>query len=91
MERESPLGNIELRAAYAQVKEEAIDAGNLRLDKKVVQVSEVALEELVLRLRDLALEALGGCGEGHVVLVDADREPFRGDLLCQLHRVSGAA
>ena len=68
--RETPLGDIELRARDAQVKEEAVDSGNLGLDEQVVHVAKVAFEEPDLGLRCLGGKARLRCLEGHVVLVD---------------------
>ena len=61
----------------------------LGLDEELIEGTEVALEEAVLAAGQLALEALRRRGEGHVVLVDANREPIGLDSLGHLDRVSG--
>jgi hypothetical protein len=86
---EAPVGDIELRRGDAEVEEEAVDPWHLRLDEELVEVAEVALQEQVARLGDLAREAFGRGGERHVVLVDPDGEPLRGDPPCELDRMPG--
>ncbi len=91
MVREASLRNVELRRRDSQVKEKAVDAWDLSRYEKLVERAEVALEEQVLCLWDLALETLGRRGEGHVVLVDADGEPIGRHAGGHGHGVTGAA
>ena len=88
MVREAPFGDVELRRRDAEVEQEAVDPVDSGLDQKLVQVAEVALEETVACARNLALEALGGGGKRHVVLVDADGQALWRHATGELDRVA---
>jgi hypothetical protein len=85
--REAPVGYVELRRRDPEVEEEAVYAGHLSFDQKLVEVAEVALEEPMAGAGHLAAEAFRCGGKSHIVLVDSDREASRSNALGQSDRV----
>ena len=80
-----------MRRRNAQVEQEAIDPGHLGRAKQLVQVAEVALQQLVRYAGNLAVQTGASGLEGHVVLIDAEQKAGLPHLRGHLYRMAGTA